>query len=853
MQQIKAGIGKLVFALLLIAYAGYTFAQVQNCPFAVSGGSIANFTVDSTALVRFARGARDASLTRALGSTSALAGADSYITNNSLRLDIDSDKEFTSVDALIIARYVAGYRGAALTSGITFPSNATRRNVSAIMSYIEGGCGAQQTRLPIEVIGSAGYIESIAVDVADARNVNRLWMQCHRCGYRDGTSAIGAARGAKGSVRVNGGAWVNIDDQAATLEMPERAYGGVAGGFFTTRLSVPISGVRVGSNKIDFRFNATDGFTSGYRVLAFNFLRADSSSVLPSNVFYDDDPTLWRVGGTSADISAGKALWEGRVALRESPLSNKTIRASCSSCHARDGRDLKYFNYSDWSIVARSQFHGLTTKQGEQLAAYIRNLPLPAPKQARPWNPPYQPAAGIDARPVTEWAAGGGLQVVLANDNEMLRYLFPNASATSADVSNASLARIARPSGSLNIREMPIALQFPDWNAWLPEVHPLDIWGDLFNVGVRSPSSEYETLRNTLRTTGVAQLIANGNLQTRFSRLNSAVRMFIGEGATDGTGDSPWRTTEGTHLSQSVNGYAREQVKLSLAQWSAIKQWELIQEYELEAVAPQALPSGGELRAWPSDGQSVHPLAPHIVANDQEAGFEWQSRLVGKYFSSAWYQLQMTLNSGQRQAVNVEPQDWPYQFKHVMNLREISGEPQALRMSQSLIKAYQMRNNGVGAELRGWQMRIAHPLWLIGEPGDASSSTWDDVETYDIPGVTGSVFKQRLLSALANSALDVTTSFATSPITSSSIGNWSICGVTVVSTWACLQSPTAVVEEPTKPKGFDYPAGQEMTANNLARTLRIMKEKSLVNQATRQRYIDWANLIWTTHNWNQYR
>ena len=27
---------------------------------------------------------------------------------------------------------------------------------------------------------------------------------------------------------------------------------------------------------------------------------------------------------------------------------------------------------------------------------------------------------------------------------------------------------------------MPIALQLPDWNAWLPRIHPLDIWGDSF-------------------------------------------------------------------------------------------------------------------------------------------------------------------------------------------------------------------------------------------------------------------------------------------------------------------------------------------------------------------------------------
>ena len=28
----------------------------------------------------------------------------------------------------------------------------------------------------------------------------------------------------------------------------------------------------------------------------------------------------------------------------------------------------------------------------------------------------------------------------------------------------------------LNMRELAVPLEFPDWNAWLPPVHPLDVW-----------------------------------------------------------------------------------------------------------------------------------------------------------------------------------------------------------------------------------------------------------------------------------------------------------------------------------------------------------------------------------------
>ena len=102
------------------------------------------------------------------------------------------------------------------------------------------------------------------------------------------------------------------------------------------------------------------------------------------------------------------------------------IKAHCSDCHSEDGRDLKYFNYSNNSIVVRSVFHGLTTAQGNQIASYIRSLNVPNP--GRPWNPPYQPGPGLDSKPVTDWAAGAGLSAVLDSDAEIQPYIVPGGS-----------------------------------------------------------------------------------------------------------------------------------------------------------------------------------------------------------------------------------------------------------------------------------------------------------------------------------------------------------------------------------------------------------------------------------------
>ena len=38
----------------------------------------------------------------------------------------------------------------------------------------------------------------------------------------------------------------------------------------------------------------------------------------------------------------------------------------------------------------------------------------------------------------------------------------------------------------MNAREIPVPIQFPDWNAWLPVMHPLDIWTPEAGAGLCS-------------------------------------------------------------------------------------------------------------------------------------------------------------------------------------------------------------------------------------------------------------------------------------------------------------------------------------------------------------------------------
>jgi hypothetical protein len=674
--------------LLALTFAATSFAQTSTCPFnlrAVDATTGARASTDGQLALRAARGMRDAALINGLSRASPAPNATNvieHIHGNAGALDIDGDGEFTQVDSILIARRLLGLNGAALTTGLTIPTTATRRTATAISKFIDDGCVADLPVMPVEVIGPAGYIEAITVTVGDPTNINRLWLQCHRCGWRDSTVQSGINRGAKASVRLNGGAWVDISNTTAAVEEPEASSGGIGGGYNTTRFTVPVAGARKGKNTLEFRFNANDGLSVGYRILDLNFLRSDNRSALGKYAMTLDDPTKWVAQPSattnpnlSADIAAGSALWLGSVALKESPLSNRVLKASCSSCHAVDGRDLKYFNYSDWSIQERAKFHGLTTTQGKQLAAYIRSLNVPAPKQARPWNPPYQPGPGLDAKPVAEWAAGAGLSAVLRTDAEMLPFLFPNGTSDSA------IRGVIDKTKTLNVREMPVAIQFPDWNDWLPHEHPIDAFETQFLTHPVSNSTLpqlFADLDTYLTNTPISQAISSGQLYNKLNTFASASTNFSNPVAT-------------AALQAGVDS---ERITTSIATWGAVKQWELMQRYNLEDKAALVHGSFGEPRSWLTMRRNVFEIAPHRSA-ENNSNFPFQIVAVGKYLSTSWYQLQLTINAGNRKGVNLWPVDWNYQPNHIVGLHTQGDGPiHPLRYIASHTKMFQQYADG---------------------------------------------------------------------------------------------------------------------------------------------------------------
>ncbi len=549
-----------------------------------------------------------------------------------------------------------------LTASASAPSTTPSTNASSTSTTT--------VTLPVEVMGPAGTTAAVSVTVPSGSNLSgslTLWMQIHGLKYD-----------SEASVQVNNSAWLPISTGNVTLLGNAAAFGGIGGGFHTLQLTMnlPAGSVVAGSNTITFQFNGTDGVVSGYRVLAFN-IQSAGTNLIPSSQFVEDDPDTWQPPSTAAsDIAAGQALYQSAALT----TVNGPIQAHCSDCHTQDGRDLKYFNYSNHSIEVRSMFHGLTAQQGAQIASYIRSLDVPNP--GRPWNPPYQPGPGLDSQPVEDWSAGAGLDAVLNNDGEMLPYLTPGGSTAGFSATSY-----------LDARETPVVLQLPDWNSWLPVIHPMDAYGTAFT------DSPFNTLLATIR--GVLQ----PNSPTAYS---AALGDFYN-----------WVLASMNFMSLPAvaNTVTSAPTELySIALWEMVKHWELNQEFGLEGMPQVPFGAKADLRSW--YGNNAFYTAPNMmhIADGPGNGVGNGSAVTKAYFDSAWYQLQLVLNDGQGTQSGHNPIDYGYVIGDDWALfAEDAGLPGMMLQLEMQIKALQeFTQSGVGPQTPyGFHPIDTSPMMLV--------------------------------------------------------------------------------------------------------------------------------------------
>lgn len=612
-------------------------------------------------------------------------------------------------------------------------------------------------QLPIEVLGSAGTQKRVTVELNDPTNITHLYLRCNACGYHDINHDKNLSK-TKATVRINNGPTIALKhfiekdrvygNRGIRILGGEANYGGIGGGFRTVRMLVPITGLQKGINTITFEHRHPEPPSIGFRIIALNFIEDGNLArqVLNEMDFIDDDPNDWAPPRTTSNaIGQGAALWAKRNTLYDPHIDhmdgqgegrgalNGRIRASCADCHAANGRDLKYFNFSNESIIERSKFHGLSQEEGELIASYIRNLSIPIVNAARPWHPAYQPGPNLDSRPAYEWAAGAGVDAILDRDADMAPHLFPEGTSLNA------VRRVVDRYDTLNLRELPITIPLPEWNQWLPIIHP----DDAFDTSLSAIRTDYRG--RAITKPYYTWLYDNAREQpTRqtIGAMTSRLKPWLRRGLTCQVNGvkrgEPWRALNGDvmnalrlpstnvttntcqRLARTKAVEPHEIAKRGLAAWTSVKMWEIIHGRNLEQASQRVgrrVCSDGrcidasEPRGWVVDGRNLFDRTPHFLGTAGFRHYFSQNELQGIFESNAWYRLNMIINPGYRTTM---PSHFAYTYSHVELLQFESGIDQGFLFWSTMIKQRQLQTNGVYGQEAGLDLRTAQPYIYYG-------------------------------------------------------------------------------------------------------------------------------------------
>lgn len=529
----------------------------------------------------------------------------------------------------------------------------------------------------------------------------------------------------------NNGPVVAVKNSTVTVQGNALGWGGVGGDFHTITFTAPIPAntLPIGTNTIAFWGFSTNAFDAwfqhepfSYQVLAFN-VKDGASYLIPTNTFPVEDPETWTPPLTApSDIAAGLVLFTNRSTLVNA-LGQPMI-ASCADCHFRDGRDLQYFAYHNKTIIARSKSHGLSQVSAERIASYIRSIP--SPRIGRPWNSPYQPGPGMDSKPLSHWLAGAGLYAVAPTDADIRGDIFPGGVITNTAIGLH---------GRMSTREVRTELQLPDWNHWLPQIHPLDAFGSNIVAQTKilawydggtgyTPADAPYVLRRVLQK-GNAQSVANaGGFWGAWDSQGSILRSK--------SGITPAPTSE------------RDSQKLySTALLLMVKTAELMTEYEIEEIVPQQLlKPDPDPRMWRT--ALAFETSPNILGlNPSHAGIAQNTPRDHYYFTMAWYAVQLAVNGGSRSYIGLDYQhaqrslDWGYLWNFLTSWPQYTGRGNTFMFLEYFVKGLQSLDTGRGPEYwgkAGWNPHSQYGIfWLFSnsKPSFANVSVADRTKIYD--------------------------------------------------------------------------------------------------------------------------
>jgi len=502
--------------------------------------------------------------------------------------------------------------------------------------------------LPIEVFGKNGATESVYVNLnTSPTTATGLKLYIHGVTYTN-----------KVSVKLNNSPWKDLNNSNVVFLNPmESAMQGMAtayftGPFSTFHLYVPFSNAYFTTNNtVSFRFNDLNGLTVGFRVLDIGIMNSNYTELALNTKKAQDDPSKWKPYSTdAARINNGSNKWFNATITH----NGVAINAKCNDCHVEEGYDLKYFNYSNKSIVLRSTaLHSLSIQDAQDIASFIRTRNVTYEPDARPWNPPYQPGPGLDSKPVRSWAAGAGLNWVLWDDYDMLKYIFPN-SPTNWLVNYGTNGVVTyNPEYTLNQREMPLYVPLPDWNRWLPHIHPLDAFPTIFTNNTANILGAYQNVYNLVK-----------------SKPTKAEKAVLQDHVYFATNE-PWsRVVASTWPTNWIDGpilwgskaYQEYNLKIvGVLKWLNVKYFEMMKEFEIEDQGDN-FGYWSAKRRWYSTSRGIFFVAPHTTKTSLWA---YQIPNTPPYQqwgpeSSSWYLLSLVLNDANRTAWDQLPMDQNY-------------------------------------------------------------------------------------------------------------------------------------------------------------------------------------------------
>ena len=550
--------------------------------------------------------------------------------------------------------------------------------------------------LPLEVVYPVG--SHVSVNFTTTASATSLLLSLHGIEIED-----------EASVQINNQPAILIDNSTVEILGPglttQFPIGSSDISYYNLRLKANIP---AGAVTLKFSLNKITDRVSGFRVVNVDLRDVANKSVLPPKTFVSEDVFRWRaplVGGkvaSSADIDEGKNLFTQKD-LTGSPLNKLNLQMHCSDCHANDGRDLKYFNYSNTSIIARSLFHGLSLTQAEQIAAYIRSMKTYQSRNARPWNPPYQPKSGLDASDIREWSAGGGITAVLTDQRQMVPYIFPGyTKSREAAITSQSLLNSSNPQSSpdqlifsnLNIRELPIDLPLPDWNHWLPDVSLRDAVGG---------DSQYTSSVLFKAFAQLDQALQAGDLQSYAKNARSSP---IEIGGAYVPKSYPILSHPGMTIDKPEQYSNHDLAKIShaVSLWKDVKQWEMQNKYDLDNQVSKLInlsfpglsplvQQRFEPRGWISS--ILFSTSSKFV--DRDLG---QTSITGntrgeQYMRDSWYWQQLILNPGMGYGCGNNPIDWGYIPGAIEETGLVLQKSQFMRLYAMTVKGMQERDNGI--------------------------------------------------------------------------------------------------------------------------------------------------------------